>query len=124
MRYLISVLLVVHGLIHAIGFAGAWGFAEVEGASAAPTNLVSLEAGSSGVKILGLVWLVALLAFVGAGLLLLSGGPTWRPVALAAAIISMVPIALWWQDAPMGAVANAVVLAAIWFAPKLEGVPS
>jgi hypothetical protein len=123
MKNVIVALLVVHGLIHSLGFAEAWGLAELEGASAAPTNLVSLEAGSAGVKILGLIWLVALVAFLGAALLLLAGNPTWRSIALVASLISMVPIALWWQDSPAGAVANALVLAAVWFAPRFEGVP-
>ena len=124
MRYAVAALLAVHGSIHAIGFAGAWGLAEFEGASPSPTNLVELEAGSSSLKVLALVWLLALVAFLAAALLLVTGSSAWRPVALVAAIISMVPVALWWQDAPMGAVANALVVAAVLFADRWEEVTS
>lgn len=122
MRYAVAALLAVHGSIHAIGFAGAWGLAEFEGASPAPTNLVDLEAGSSSLKVLGLVWLLALVAFLAAALLLVTGNASWRPAALVAAAISMVPVALWWQDAPMGAVANALVVVAVLFADRWESV--
>lgn len=32
----------------------------------------------------------------------------------------MAPIALWWENAPMGAVANALVIAAVVFADRLD----
>jgi len=36
----------------------------------------------------------------------------------------MVVVTLWWESAPMGAVANALVIVAAVMAPSLEGVPS
>jgi hypothetical protein len=123
MKIAIIGLLSVHGLIHAIGFAGAWGLAEFEGASRVPTNFVTAGPNDPIVRILGLVWLVALVAFLAAAYLLLVDSTAWRPLAVAAAVISMVPVALWWQNAPMGAVAIALVLLAVFLAPRLEGVP-
>ena len=124
MKYAIVALLVVHGLIHAMGFAGAWNLAEFEGASKTPTNFVTSEPGSQTVKMLGLLWMLALVAFLFAAALLVGDNVMWRPIALAAAVISMVPVALWWQSALMGAVANAIVLVAVFVAPRLDGVPS
>lgn len=66
---------------------------------------------------------MALVAFLAAAYLLLVDSTAWRPLAVAAAVISMVPVALWWQNAPLGAVANALVLLAAFLAPRLEGVP-
>ena len=66
--------------------------------------------------------LLALVAFLIAAALLLGDDPLWRIAALTAAGVSMVPVALWWQDAPMGAVANALVVAAAVAAPNLDGV--
>jgi asparagine N-glycosylation enzyme membrane subunit Stt3 len=123
-KYAIAALLIVHGLIHAMGFAGAWNLAEFQGASRTPTNFVTTAPGSGATKALGLVWLVALVAFLLAAALLLNDSAAWRPAALVAAAISMVPVALWWQNAPMGAVANAIVLIAVVVAPRLDGVAS
>ena len=124
MKYAISALLAIHGVIHAMGFAGAWGIAEFDGASRTPTNFVVAEPDSGALRGLGIVWLVALGAFVISAGLLLGGNPAWRGVALGAAALSMVVVALWWESAPMGAVANALIIIAVVMAPSLEGVPS
>jgi len=124
MRYAIVALLVIHGVIHVMGFAGTLGLAQFEGASRTPTNLVTADVGSTTLKVLGAVWMLALVTFLFAATLLLMDNASWRPVALAAALISMVPVALWWENAPMGALANAVVVAAVLFAPQLDGVPA
>jgi hypothetical protein len=54
--------------------------------------------------------------------LLIGDSAMWRPVAIGAAVISMVPVGLWWQNAPMGAVANVLVVAAVLAAPRLSAV--
>jgi hypothetical protein len=120
MKFAVMALLVIHGLIHAMGFAGAWGLAEFEGASKTPTNFVTTSPGTSMVRGLGLLWLAALLAFLVAAALLLADSTTWRPVAVAAVLISMVPVALWRKNAPMGALANAVVITAVVLADRFE----
>lgn len=124
MKIAIIALLAVHGLIHAMGFAGTWGLAQFEGASRTPTTLITVGPDDFIVRVLGIVWLVALAAFLAAGFLLLTGSGAWRPVAVIAVAVSMIPVVLWWQDAPMGAVANALVLLAVFVAPNLEGAPA
>lgn len=122
MKFVIMALLTVHGLIHAIGFAGAWGLAEIKGVSPVPTDIVAAQATDPIVRVLGLVWLLALAAFLVAAYLLLVDSPAWRPLALAAVLVSTVPVALWWQDAFLGALVNTLVVAAVLLGPKLEGV--
>lgn len=122
MKFVIMALLTVHGLIHAIGFAGAWGLAEIKGVSPVPTDIVAAQATDPIVRVLGLVWLLALAAFLVAAYLLLVDSPAWRPLALAAVLVSTVPVALWWQDAFLGALVNTLVVAAVLLGPRLEGV--
>lgn len=122
MKLALVALLVIHGLIHVMGFVGTWGLAEFQGASRTPTNCITARPGDAIVRVLGIVWLLALAAFLFAATLLLTDSAMWRPVALGAAAISMAPVALWWQNAPMGAVANALVLVAVVFANRLDGV--
>src|ERR671911_773881 len=109
MKIAIVALLAGHGLIHAIGLAGTWGWAEFEGASRTPTNIITAGPEDPIVRLLGSVWLLALIAFLVAAILLMGDSTAWRPVAVIAVAISMVPIVLWWENAPMGAVANVVV---------------
>ena len=120
MKYAIVALLTIHGLIHAIGFAGTWGLAQFEGASQTPTNFFTVEGDGNALKFLGLLWMVALVAFLAAAALLVADINAWRPVAVGAAAFSMVQVALWWENAPMGALANAMVVAAVLFADRLE----
>jgi hypothetical protein len=122
MKLAIVALLTVHGLIHVIGFAGSWGLADFQGATRAPTNFITAQPTDPIVRALGVVWLLALAAFLLAAVLLVGDSTLWRPVAIAGAVISMVPVSLWWQNASMGAVANALVLVAVLAAPRLSGV--
>ena len=122
MKIAIVALLAVHGLIHAIGLAGTWGWAEFQGASRTPTNIITAQPTDRIVRMLGTVWLVALIAFLVAAALLMGDSAAWRSAALVAVAISMVPVVLWWKNAPMGAVANALILAAVILAPKLDGI--
>jgi hypothetical protein len=122
MKIAIVALLAVHGLIHAIGLAVTWGWAEFQSASQTPTNIITARPEDPIVRVLGTVWLLALIAFLVAAALLLGDSAAWRPAALVAVAISMVPVVLWWESAPMGAVANTLVLAAAFLAPNLDGV--
>jgi hypothetical protein len=117
-------LLAIHGLIHTMGFLGTMGLAQFEGASRVPTNVIMAGPEDPIVRILGLVWLIALAGFLLAAVLLLMDTAAWRPVAVASVAVSMVVVVLWWGNAPMGAVANALVLAAVILAPRLEGLPA
>jgi hypothetical protein len=90
----IIALLTVHGLIHTIGFAGTWGLTEFGEPSRVPTNIVTAHPDDPIVRVLGFVWLLALIGFLVAAYLLLVNGPVWRPAALAAVAVSTVPVAL------------------------------
>ena len=90
----IIALLTVHGLIHTIGFAGTWGLTEFGEPSRVPPNIVTAHPDDPIVRVLGFVWLLALIGFLVAAYLLLVNGPVWRPAALAAVAVSTVPVAL------------------------------
>jgi hypothetical protein len=123
MKIAVLALLVVHGVIHLMGVAGSWQLARFEGATPVPTNLVELRPGSAGAKFLGVVWLVALFGFLLAAWMLWRGSGAWRLTAVAATIPSLAVVALWWKNAPLGGVANALVLLAVLAAPALDALP-
>lgn len=124
MKIVIVAVLVTHGLIHAMGFAGTLGLARFPGVSQTPTHLVSAQPGDSIVRLLALTWLLGLILFLVTATLLVVDNPAWRMTALGGVVLSMGLIVLWWANAPMGAVANALVLAAVVFAPRMSGVPA
>lgn len=116
-KLLIAGLLVVHGLIHAIGIATVFGGASFEGMSGSPT----LRVGGAEQAVAAL-WGVAMVALVGAGLGLLFSQSWWAPLALAGAAVSMVPVVVWWGDAWVGAVANALVVVAVVAAERMPSL--
>lgn len=109
MRWLVVALLVVHGLIHFMGFAKAFGLAELE-ALARPIS-----------RGMGVVWLLAGLGFLVAALLLLRSPRIWWWVALASVVLSQAVIVASWSDAKWGTVANLLVLAAVVYGAASQG---
>lgn len=92
LRYIIAMVLIGHGIGHVMGFLEAWTTVSV-GFSNQPWLLSSgITIDSPVGRAFGLLWLVAMIGFVGAGLGLLFHQAWWQPLAIAAAVISLVVI--------------------------------
>jgi hypothetical protein len=96
-----AFLLVVHGLIHALGFAKAFGLADLPQLRE-PIPVMS-----------GVVWLVAGLLFIASAIALFAWQRGWWIVAAAAVFLSLLAIASSWNDAKFGLIANGLVAAGI-----------
>jgi hypothetical protein len=104
LHYLLAFVLIMHGLGHAMGFIAAWTPGVDVGFTGAPSILWSGAMVESAVgKAFGLLWLVALIASVGAGYGLLFGHEWWRALAIASAFISLAAIIPWLNSVPPGA---------------------
>lgn len=98
MRYALLIVMVLHGLIHLMGFAKAFGYVELSQLKQpipAP---------------MGLLWLLACLGLLTAGGLYFAKSDIWPWVALAAVVISQGLIAMTWSDAKFGTAANLIIL--------------
>lgn len=103
MRWLFVALMVLHGAIHFMGPAKAFGWGEM----AALTQPVS--------RPMGVVWGLAGLVWLAAGWLFISSPRWWWGVALLAVVLSQVAIFSAWDDARFGTLANVIVLVlAVW----------
>jgi hypothetical protein len=110
LKWIVGLVLIAHGTGHAMGFMAAW--------TSIPSGLTTghwLFSGditmSTGIgKAFGLLWLVALVAFVGSGLGLLFGMGWWQPLAIAASVISSVAIVPWLSVMPTGSAFGAVAV--------------
>jgi hypothetical protein len=105
----IGVMLIGHGLIHAMGPVEIWGLADVQGLSGNTTLAVS----NAAVQALALTWVAAMIVLVVSGIGALSGRSWWKGVALAGAILSQLVIAMWWSDAATGTVPNIIIAIAV-----------
>ncbi|MEI7769138.1 MAG: DUF6544 family protein [Chloroflexales bacterium] len=98
MKYLFLFIVVVHGLIHLMGFTKAFNLAQLEQLRAPITQPV------------GLLWLAAALLFLASAVLLLIAPDWWWLPAAGAVVISQGVIIASWSDAKFGTIANLIVL--------------
>ena len=106
LKYLFAFILFVHGLIHFMGFAKAFGYGNITQI----TNNVSKPAGS--------VWFLTAFLFIIATILFLFKKEWWPVIGIVAAIISQILIATVWKDAKFGTIANLIIVAFAIYALK------
>ena len=101
MKLLFAVFLVVHGLIHLMGTAKAWGFAEI------PQLTQPID------RPLGALWLLAAALLVVTAISLFTWPRWWWVLGAGALLVSQVVIVTSWADARYGTIANVFVLAGV-----------
>jgi hypothetical protein len=110
-RSLAAVALAVHGLIHLIGFVVPWRIAELEGFPYRTTALGdTLVLGETGVRVVGVAWLVLAVGFVVAGLGVRRRDAWAIPLTAVLALASIVVCALGLPESIAGIVVNVVIL--------------
>src|SRR4029453_18349931 len=98
MAVVFAIVLVVHGLIHVLGFAKAFGLADLPQLAQPISPLV------------GAVWLLAALLFLAAAAALFVWPRGWRAIGACAIVVSMFVIVPSWTDAKFGTFGNLVAL--------------
>jgi hypothetical protein len=101
MRAALAVLLSAHALVHLMGFLKAFEFAEL------PQLAIPIS------KPLGVVWLLAMLALLGAAAALFVAPRFFWLVGAFGLVISQFVIVTSWSDAKFGTLLNCVVLLAV-----------
>jgi hypothetical protein len=109
MTVVFAIVLVVHGLIHVLGFAKAFGLADLPHL----TQPIS--------PWLGALWLLAALLFLAAAAALFVWPRGWWAIGAIAIALSMVVIVPSWTDAKFGALGNLIVLIGIGFGFLAQG---
>lgn len=99
MKIIFALLVTIHGLIHSIGFAKAFGYGKV-------TQLTKEIP-----KLLGILWLATGLALIIAAILLLLKKDGWSLLGIVATIVSQILIFTAWQDAKFGTTPNLIIIA-------------
>ncbi len=112
MRWAFAGLLVIHGLIHLMGFAKAFGYAEL----AALTQPIS--------RSLGALWLLAALMFLATAAVYLGGVRGWWALGMVALVVSQGLVFVSWTDARWGTIANLLVLAGVLVGAAMGGPTS
>ena len=106
MRFILVLLLVVHGLIHVLGFMKAWQLAALPQLS----RVAALDAPPPVVKTVGLLWLVVSALLLASALSVLLRTASWWQLGLIGVAVSQLLILLAWQDAKAGTWINLLLL--------------
>ena len=101
MRWALVAVLAIHGAIHFMGTAKAFGWSDLE----ALTQPIS--------RGMGFLWLLTGVTTLAAAVHLLVAPRSWWITGLAAVVLSQIVILSAWQDARVGTVANLIVLAGV-----------
>jgi hypothetical protein len=100
MKTAIIITIIIHGLIHLLGFVKAFSLAEVK------------ELTLSVSKPLGWIWLIGFLLFMITAWLYAVNSPQWWITGWIAILVSQSLIFYFWQDARFGTIANVLILLA------------
>lgn len=100
MKIALPIILFVHGLIHLMGFAKAFGLVELEQLST-PIS-----------KSWGWVWLLTALLFLVTCILFILRKEAWPVLAIVAVLLSQILIMTVWSDAKFGTLVNIIILIA------------
>jgi hypothetical protein len=94
MRVFSGLPMLLHGAAHLPGFVVSWRLAELAEMQYRTTLLAgALDVGDVGIRIVGVVWLVAAVGFWVAGAGALAGRAWWVPLALRVAALSLAGLA-------------------------------
>ncbi|MBK9257316.1 MAG: hypothetical protein IPM42_17735 [Saprospiraceae bacterium] len=100
MRTALFIILLIHGLIHIIGFTKAFGLYDAKQL----TQPIS--------KPIGIIWLMAFLLLFIASVLFIIKNNNWWFFGIIAVVISQILIFNFWQDSKFGTIANVIILLA------------
>ena len=94
---IVAVALLGHGIGHVMGFLASWtklpmGFTESPWILSTDTNIQSTTG-----KAFGVLWLLAMAAFIGAVVGLFMEQSWWTTAAVIASVLSLVAIVPWWN---------------------------
>ena len=107
-----AVFVVLHGVVHVIGFTSPWGLYTMRGIGYSTTILNgSIDIGDAASRVLGLVWLAAAFAFAAVGVMLWRGHSQARRATVAVLLFSLVLCAIRLPSAVMGLGIDVVLLA-------------
>jgi hypothetical protein len=119
MRLVLAAVLIVHGVAHLVGFVVPWKLLSTDEMPYTTRILGGmLDVGDTGVRALGVVWLVVALAFVLLGGAVLQGLSV-RGWLFATLALSVGLCLAGWPEARIGVVLNALVLMALLAVPQL-----
>ncbi len=110
--YIITIgIVVIHGLIHLMGFVAYWPLGEIAELPYKTTLLNGrFQLSQTGMRLFSVFWLLAAVGLVGSAVSLVAEKSWWLPLMFAAVLVSLVITALDWSNAFRGTLLSLVML--------------
>lgn len=110
-RVILTVLFLVHGLIHILGFIVPWNLTQIRGLPYKTTALYGLfDLGPGGARAVGLFWLLAAVGFVVAAAAVFVDQPWWPQIAFWTAVLSLALGLLGLPESVFGALLSGLII--------------
>lgn len=107
MRFVLAFLLVAHGVAHLVGFVASWKLAALAELPYKTTVFSGrVDVGDAGIRAMGVLWLLAALAFLIAAFAVATETRWGARFTLAAVIASLILCVAGWPDARIGVGVN------------------
>ena len=107
MRFVLAFLLVAHGVAHLVGFVSSWKLAILTEFPYKTTVLSGrVDLGGAGIRVMGVLWLLAALAFLVAAFAVATEMGWAVRFSLAAVIASVILCVVGWPDSRIGVTVN------------------
>ena len=117
MKFVLAAILAAHGLAHLVGFVSSWRLATLPELPYKTTTFGGrFDLGDAGIRLVGLLWLVTALAFMGCAVAVTVEGRGAAGFAGVVTIASLSLCAAQWPDTRIGLVVDIGLLAALLFA--------
>ena len=124
MKLAVGAFFVLHGLVHLLWFVVLWRITTVDGVPYSTTVLAHrIDVGDTGIRVVGLLWLVATLGWVAAGLGLIFLVPWWQGLTIAVALFSSALCILGLPEAKYGLLINLIVIALLFLGGRFQWLP-
>jgi hypothetical protein len=112
MYILLALILFGHGVAHLPGFLVFWKLATLKEMSYKTTILAgNVNVGDLGIRVVGVLWLAAALAFAASSIGTVTRLPWWQPVTLITSVFSLLLCIVGWPDARFGLFINIALIA-------------
>jgi len=121
MKFILAFLLGAHGIAHIVGFVASWRLATLPEAPYKTTLLAhSIDVGDAGVRLVGVLWLAAAVAFVVVGWAVAADANWALRATTVTALASLALCLVGWPEARVGLFVNAGLLLLLVIASRVS----
>ena len=124
MHIIIGLFFIAHGVAHLVGFLSYWRIVDFEEMPYSTKQLMGrVDAGETGIRVIGVLWLIGALAFIASGLVLIFLQPWWQTLTLYTTIYSLALSILSLPFSRYGLIINIIILGYLFFGDRFEWLP-